>query len=52
MVSSYFDNALADIATISNDKAKAQIETWFDVLKKVMRIWNLRSEADVLKNKL
>ena len=52
MVSSYFDNALADIATISNDKAKAQIETWFDVLKKVMRIWSLRSEAGVLKNKV
>jgi hypothetical protein len=34
-----FENALLDVAEISNDKAKTMLEGWFEVLKKVMRLW-------------
>jgi hypothetical protein len=30
---------LFDIAEISNDQAKTYLESWFDVLKKVMHMW-------------
>ena len=34
-----FNNALLDIADISNDSVRANIEGWYDVLKKVMRMY-------------
>jgi hypothetical protein len=35
----YFDAALLDIADITKDQQKTQLENWFDVLKKVMHMW-------------
>ena len=34
-----FDNALLDIAEITNDKQKTNIEQWYEVIKKVMKMW-------------
>ena len=44
----YFENALKDIVEISNEKAKSQLEPWYEVLKKVMRLW---SGGTVFKSK-
>jgi hypothetical protein len=35
----FFDAALLDIADITKDQQKTQLENWFDVLKKVMHMW-------------
>ena len=35
----YFDNALTDITDTTNDRVKSMLENWFEVLKKVMRMW-------------
>ena len=40
----YFNNALSDITETTNDRIKSQLENWFEVLKKVMRMWHSRSE--------
>ena len=39
----FFANALADAADASNDKVKTMLEQWYEVLKKVMRLWMSRS---------
>ena len=39
-----FDNALVDISEMSHDNTKTYLEYWFDVLKKVMRMWTAGSE--------
>ena len=47
-----FDNALIDISEMSFDNAKTFLEYWFDVLKKVMHMWNDDSElAAINKSK-
>lgn len=38
-LNTYFDAALLDIADITKDQQKTQLENWFDVLKKVMHMW-------------
>lgn len=32
-------NALGDIADTSQEKVKVTLESWFEVLKNVMRLW-------------
>lgn len=34
-----FDAALLDISEIAHDQIKTQLENWYSVLKKVMRMW-------------
>jgi hypothetical protein len=47
-----FENALQDIAELSNNQLKTSIEAWFDTLKLVMRLYetselaNSKSDAD------
>lgn len=47
-----FENALQDIAELSNNQLKTSIETWFEILKLVMRLYetselaNSKSDAD------
>ena len=36
MLQSYFDEALYDISQIANNKSKTQLETWYEIIKKVM----------------
>ena len=40
-IKQYFEDALNDISEISKDKVKSQIEGWFDILQKVMKLWAL-----------
>jgi len=35
----YFTNVLNDITETTNDRVKSQLENWYEVLKKVMRMW-------------
>lgn len=49
---SYFNHALSDITETTNDRIKSQLENWFEVLKKVMRMWegtNIVSENQKTK---
>ena len=38
-VTNSFENALTDIAEITNESKKSSLESWYEVLKKVMRLW-------------
>ena len=38
-IQSYFSNALLDIAEISKEKSKSSLEDWYDILKKVMKMY-------------
>ena len=38
-IQSYFESTLLDIADITNDRQKTNLEGWFEVLKKVMKMW-------------
>jgi len=40
----YFNNALNDITETTSDRVKSQLENWFEVLKKVMRMWTSNSD--------
>ena len=40
----YFSNALADIADATNQRIKSQLENWYEVLKKVMRMHAVTSD--------
>lgn len=40
----FFTNALADITETTNDRVKSQLENWFEVLKKVMRMWSSNTD--------
>ena len=35
----HFDNALQDISELESEKAKTKLQDWFDVLSKVMKLW-------------
>ena len=37
----HFENALQDISELESEKAKTKLQDWFDVLAKVMRLWQL-----------
>ena len=41
----YFDNALNDVSNITQGNVRTQMETWYDVLKKVMRIWTNKAQS-------
>lgn len=38
-VQSYFSNALLDISEISKGETRSTLEDWFDILKKVMKMY-------------
>ena len=41
----YFTNALTDITETTNERVKSQLENWFEVLRKVMRMWESGSSV-------
>lgn len=42
----YFNNALTDITETTKERVKSQLENWFEVLRKVMRMHDLATESD------
>lgn len=40
-----FDNALLDVAEVSNDRQKTNIEQWYEIVKKVMKMWDSQTET-------
>lgn len=45
-IDQYFTNALNDITETTNDRVKSMLENWFEVLKKVMRMWSSGTMLD------
>ena len=41
----HFDNALQDISELESEKAKTKLQDWFDVLSKVMKLWQLGQDG-------